>query len=269
MSDHVVDLVRAELGELVDQIADPAASQPFGLYVIPSADPAAELARHVERSVFLEVFGNSPFLLAQEYGPYEPTSVFLCVVDHKRRVPAGTVRLIVGSDATFKSLEDIERVWEQPVEEVLGRLDTVLEPARTWDVATLAVAPEYRGAHTSGLVSLALYQGISNAAFRCGTRWLVTILDTRVLRLIQSQTSKPFAPFPGVEARDYLDSPSSLPVWCDLVAWAERLADVDPSMHEIMVRSQGLEAALRNPNWSGVVDVFEELSPLGIGTPTV
>ena len=37
-----------------------------------------------------------------------------------------------------------------------------MRPERTWDIATLAVAAEYRGKATMGLVTLGLYQGLAH-----------------------------------------------------------------------------------------------------------
>ena len=74
--------------------AGPTPSEPFGLYCFVGSDPAAELARYIERTVFLDVFGNSEELLAKEYELYESSSLFLCVMDHLRRKPAGMVRIL-------------------------------------------------------------------------------------------------------------------------------------------------------------------------------
>ena len=81
--------------------ASPAA---FGVYAFSAADPFSALARQVERAVFDEVFGNSPALLAEQYGPYEASTLFVTVLDHRRRLPAGAIRLICHSAAGFKSL---------------------------------------------------------------------------------------------------------------------------------------------------------------------
>src|SRR5690349_17152295 len=87
------------------------ASTPYGLYLLPADDPAAELARAVERSVFFEFFGNTPDLLADEYGPFEPASRFLLVLDHEMMRPAGTCRLIEPTAAGNKTVTDLDRVW--------------------------------------------------------------------------------------------------------------------------------------------------------------
>ncbi len=102
-----IDLDHAAL--MADLVAAGQRSNtPFGLYVIPSADPAAELARAVERDVFFEYFGNTAEMLAAEYDPYEASSVHLCVVDHLRGQAAGAMRLILPSAAGLKTSVDLE-----------------------------------------------------------------------------------------------------------------------------------------------------------------
>jgi hypothetical protein len=216
-------------------------------------EPESELARGVERAVFDEFFGNSPELLAAEYGPYEAATFFLCVLDHRRRLPAGMGRVVRPSPAGLKSLTDIESVWGDRLDDVLARTNLTFEADRVWDIATLAVDAEYRGRATDGLVSLAIYQGIAQGALRCDVRWLVTILDVVVLDLIQQATSEPFRHFVGVEPLRYLDSPASRPVYCDLDAYFSRLQGVDLSMYEILVDGHGLEPAVRPPRWGSAL----------------
>ena len=255
-----LDLVRAELEERVGQVTDPDAAETFGTYVFASDEPGAELGRYLERLVFGEFFGNTPELLAEEYDPYEAASVFFCVVDHRRHLPAGVLRVIGPSDAGFKTLDDIERVWGQPVPEVLARTGIELDRARLWDVATLAVHPEYRGAATSGLVALGLYQGLTHGAVLSGIERWVTVLDAVVLELIQNQCVRPFDYFRGVGPMNYLDSPASVPVWSDLPSWRERAAATDASMHGILFEGRGIEAAIA-PRY---VDQLEVLAARGV-----
>ena len=237
------DMLRNLGGRIVAAAGQP--SQPFGVYAFAAGEPESELARHVEREVFYEYFRNTPELLAAEYGPYEDATLFLCVLDHRRRLPAGVIRLVLPSRAGLKSLDDVEAVWGHRLDDVLDRTGMSTGPDRVWDVATLAVDAEYRGRATDGLVSLALYQAVAQLAVRCDVRWVVTILDLVVLNLIQKATSHAFESFSGVTPLRYLDSPASLPVYCDLDAYFPRLEAADPSMYEILYDGRGLEAAVR------------------------
>jgi hypothetical protein len=74
---------------------------------------------------------------------------------------------------------------------------------------------------------------------------LVTILDLIVLDLIDGLCEKPFRRYPGIEPINYLDSPASLPVYCDFQEWLPRLAAADPGMHETLIAATGIEAAMR------------------------
>ncbi|HEY2330881.1 MAG TPA: hypothetical protein VGH94_03105, partial [Acidimicrobiales bacterium] len=191
-----IDLVRSELTGLVDRAmadeneAEP--KEPFGLYIFDGEDAGAELGRSVERSVFYEAFGDTPGLLRTEYEPYEGASRFFCLIDHRRRVPAGVVRMILPSAAGLKSLNDLERVWDEPAQAVLERTDVAMDPFRVWDIATLAILPEYRGRAASGIVALGLYQGMFSQARLEGVAQCVTVLDVVVLRQVQYQFKKPF-----------------------------------------------------------------------------
>ena len=247
MGTATIAMDRDELRELAGRVVAGAGqpSQPFGVYAFAAHEPESELARHVEREVFYEFFENTPELLATEYGPYEDSTIFVCVLDHRRRLPAGVIRLVLPSPAGFKSLDDVEAVWGHRLEGVLERTGMSLETDRVWDVATLAVDSEYRGRATDGLVSLGLYQAVAQLALRCNVRWVVTILDLVVLDLIQQATSHAFEGFAGVEPMRYLDSPASLPVYCDLDAYFPRLETADPSTYELLYDGRGLEPAVR------------------------
>ena len=140
---HHIDLIRAEQAEIVDAVVaeryaaspfDPlrssAPAQPFGTYVFAADEPGAALARAVEREVFLETFGDTPEVLDAEYAQYDDASVFFVVVDHRRRVPAGMMRVITPSPAGFKSLDDLLPAWGVPPHDALRSVDT------SWDLAT-------------------------------------------------------------------------------------------------------------------------------------
>jgi len=242
-----IALDREELRELGGRVVAAAGrpSEPFGVYAFAADAPESELARHVERDVFYEFFNNTPELLDAEYGPYEASTLFVCALDHRRRLPAGAIRLVLPSPAGLKSLGDVEPVWGQRIDDLLVRTSLRLDADRAWDVATLAVDSEYRGRATDGLVSLGLYQGVAQLALRCHVSWVVTILDLVVLNLLQRAMADPFQRFAGLEPMPYLDSPASLPVYCDLDAYFARLETADPSMYEILFEGRGLEAAVR------------------------
>jgi len=244
-----------DLRRLARRVAAPGATAPLGVYLFRSADPGAELARHVERVVFLETFGNTAELLAKEYGPYEDSSIFFCVIDHRRMVPAGTMRVLLPSKAGFKSSDDVEPLWGEPLRDMATRTGLDIDLARTWDIATLAVAPDYRGKATMGLVSMGLYQALALATPPCGIEWLVAILDVPVFRMIRWKLRMPMAGFKDVPAQPYLGSPASMPVWCNVSDTERRIAASDPALHALYFKGVGLEPAVRPLDVSTAVDL--------------
>jgi hypothetical protein len=230
---------------------------PFGFYVLRSSDPAAELGRAVERDVFLEFFGNTRDMLHEEYDPYESASLFLVLVDHLRRQPAGVLRVLLPSPIGFKSLHDIESHWGEPAAAVLDRADTEFDLDSLWDVATLAVDREYRGEATQGLVTLGLYQGMDMLTNLVDLKHGIAILDLIVYDLVQTAFHRPFRPFPGLEPMRYLDSPSSLPIWCDIHEYRSRLAMIDADLYEVLYAGKGFEAMISSPLYGMDAEIDE------------
>jgi hypothetical protein len=239
------ELHDADLRRLTEQVIPHGAVEPFGAYLFRVNEPGAELGRYLERTVFMETFGNTPQLLADEYDRYETSSFFICVVDQMRRLPAGVMRVVLPSPAGFKSFDDLEAVWGEPAAEIIERTGLTINRDRTWDIATLAVGGDYRGKATTGLVSMGLYQTLAIAARNCGVEWFITILDMPVFRLVRWKFHMIFAGYKGVAAKPYLGSPASLPAWCDVSDFERRLKAQDPDMYEILVEGTGLEPALR------------------------
>ena len=242
------ELRDANIRRLAQEVMASDAVEPFGVYLFRAGEPGAELGRHVERTVFLETFGNSAELLADEYAPYEEASAFICVVDHLRKLPAGVMRVILPSAAGFKSLNDLESWWGEPARVVIDRTGLAMDMSETWDIATLAVTPEYRGKATMGLVSLGLYQTVTMAALRSGIDWFVAILDMAAYRMIRWKLRLSFAGYKGVPAGPYLGTPANMPVWCQLSDAQKRMGASDPVLHEILFRGTGLEPAMRPLN---------------------
>jgi hypothetical protein len=244
-----------DIRELATDLVDHDSPEPFGTYLLAGTDPAAALARHVEREVFEETFGNSADLMACEYGPYEDASLFVCVIDHRTLLPVGVMRIIRPSEAGFKSLHDLH-AWDVTPQEALGRTGSPVDPVHLWDIATLAVAKEHRKGAEGSAVSIALYQALCTSALACDIQWFVAILHVPVFKLLQRRMRKGFTAFEGIEARPYLDSAASLPVWCDIEAWCDRLQLTDPGINEIVFSGSGLPGTVAGPSWLDTVPVL-------------
>ncbi len=255
-TDVVVDLTLDRIRELVDTIAAEAgrSDAPFGTYVFTPDEPGADLARHVEQLVFEESFGNSPEATEAEYAAYEGATVFICVLDHRRSLPVGAIRLVLPGAAGFKTMDDIADHWHTPPADAMRSSGMDRASGATWDIATLSVAPGYR----NGVVSLALYQATTTMALRCGVQWFITVLDVVVLRLLQLGLRRPFARFPGLDPQDYFGS-VSVPCVSDVTAWADRLASADPTLYETLFIGAGLEPAVSHPDWHEAAAVLTEV----------
>lgn len=235
-----------DIHDQVESAVDVSVPEPYGCYAFAAHDPRADIARYVERAVFLEAFGNTREMLREEYDPYESTSVFLCVVDHRRRLPAGAVRLILPSETGpgFKSANDIEPAWNEPGISMFRRAGVPIGTSSLWDIATLAVSPEYQHMLASaGLVSLGLYQSGVRAAVDAGIDWMIALLDVVVYRMSRLKFRNPFVPC--AEGRPYLGSASSLPVYLHISDWKQRVLSTDRSIHDVIFDASGIEAAVR------------------------
>lgn len=234
----------ARLADLAADLCG-AAPEPFGQYILAADDPRAELARAVERDVFLEVFGNTSELLEREYAPYEAATVFGVVVDHRHRRPIAANRFIVDSPVGHKSLVDIGAPpWSEDPDQVLARSGLRVDRARTLDVATAAICADYRGARSRGLAGLALAQITTRLSALLGFEWLVMIIDVGALAGYQRLLRDVMAVYDGVEPCSYLDSPLSVPCYSDVRDWQARVQVADRELYDLMVGGHGLEAAI-------------------------
>jgi len=184
--------------------------KPLGLWVFDGSDPMSDLGRSVEAAVFGEHFGNSPELMAEEYGPYEDASTFVVVADTRQSKPVGVMRIIKNSSAGLKTTNDLAAgTWALAEEDVLSAY--ALKREDVWDIATIAVAPGYRGSRVTPI----LYWWLYGAVVHRGIRAVVAILDTKVRPLLSS-LGIPSEAICGAEPMEYLASPSSVPVLLDV-----------------------------------------------------
>ncbi|WP_250005486.1 hypothetical protein [Actinoplanes sp. M2I2] len=149
----------------------------FVLAVVATDHPLADVARTVECAVFDDAFGNTPEVMAAEYGPYEDRSRFFLVIDRRTGRPAGAGRVITGPADQLKTIVDAPAHIGRTADEILDAHG--LRDATVWDFATVAVLPAYRGTLT---VSSLLYRTFAVACARAGVDHVVTLLDARACR---------------------------------------------------------------------------------------
>lgn len=234
-----------EVRDLIKSAIDLSAPEPFGTYLFANFEPGAEIARDLERSVFLEAFDNTPALLHDEYHQFERASIFLCVIDHRRVACAGMMRMIlpIKGGPGLKSLLDVEPVWSQSAESLLEASGFNYQPNHTWDIATLAVAREYRTAASLGLMHIGLYQAVARLGRHFDVTLLVAILDYAVYRLIRLQLRRCFIAL--ADERPYLGSIRSVPSCCALQVAEAETRENDPALHELIYVGSAIKPALR------------------------
>ncbi len=238
------------LSSLVELVVPSQVVEPLGTYLFTCRDAGWALARHVEEHVFLETFGDDPEMLADAYRPYEQTTVFLCVLDHRRLAPAGSMRIVLPSAKGQKTTHDLERVWGVSAKAAFRESHVTCDTSQLWDVATIAVPSDYRRGALGGIITLALIQATCVIGARAGGTGMVAILDEPVLKRLQRHLHKPFSMFAGLAPRPYFGSPASIPVWLDADRWFARLAKEAPALHDILVMGTGIEHAVRPLDWN-------------------
>jgi hypothetical protein len=250
-----------EVQALVDAVVDPASTHPMGLYAFTATDPGAALARAVERSAFEDLDDTERAAAVAAVDAYDDLSVFFCVIDQHRRLPAAALRMVVPSLREGKSITDIASTWGLPGPDLLASIGIVNDPARTWDAATLAVADDYRVLSTRCLLMSALVQALSVTSARCDLPWSVGIFDVPSLRLLQWKLHQPFSELPGLEPLATAVSPASLPAWGCVHDWHRRLAGKDPALFAVMAEGAPLEH-VRPVEWEDLVAVVEHVRAL-------
>src|SRR4051794_7324157 len=203
-----------------------------------------ESARECEAEVFLRWYGNTRQQLAQEYGPYEDSSVFVALADHEDRV-VGAVRLLApGGRVGLKTLADVGREpWNVDGDRAAAAAGIDLRS--TWEVATLGV----RGGRTPGRpeLSLALYHGLLTLARANRMSSFVAVLDERVRRLLDS-VGIVTRPLPGVGPASYLGSRASTPVYAHFSAMLENQRREFPDAYRLVTLGIGLDGVAVPPD---------------------
>lgn len=202
-------------------------------------DPTGDLlesARDCEGEVFLRWYGNTREQLAEEYGPYEDCSAFLCVADASGEVLAAARLLAPGGGAGLKTLVDVGRApWGVDGRRAAAAAGAQLET--TWDVATIGVR---RQTQDTARLSLALYHGVVNVCRANGMSGFVAVLDERVRRLLDS-VGIVTRTLPGTGPATYLGSPQSTPVYVLRSYMFDQQRRNFPDAYRLVTLGQGLD----------------------------
>lgn len=194
-------------------------------------------ARECEAEVFLRWYGNTRDELADEYGPYEDSSVFMAVSDESGEVVA-TMRLLVpGGRAGLKTLHDIGREpWN--IDGTRAAAVAGLDLGSTIEIATIS---SRRRSTPQGLRnSFALYRGLVLAARANQFSSLVAVLDDRVRRLLDT-VGLTTLPLPGTGPAPYLGSEASTPVFAHGAQILDNQRRASPEAFALVSQGIGLD----------------------------
>lgn len=186
---------------------------------VQSGSAFANIARHIEREVFEQSFGNSDEIMAAEYGPYDypGRSTFFISIDREERTAAGAARMIHHSPVGFKTLNDLDKQGSPTSSGPLAsRLQTdhgVTKLDTCWDHATLAVRKSFRHGGTYAGLSVQLHRASYVSAIELGIDHVVSVLDIRALKQIRDYLGVPFVPLCGSGVFPYLGSEHSQAVY--------------------------------------------------------
>lgn len=208
----------------------------FCVVVMDGTDPSSDLARSVEYGRFKETFANSYDLMENEYARFDPQSVFVSVIDVEKRQPAGVVRLIKNGPEGLKTLKDVANpngAWKA---DMLQGMAAALESAGTnladihpnsiLDVATMARASTYDDdSPNDKIISAALYRSAFKYAADGHTQYktFITIMDLAPYEEMKQTYNDPYPAIDGIEPGSYLDSSKSLPCYCHVPSYLDRI----------------------------------------------
>lgn len=195
-------------------------------------------AKECEAEVFSRWFGNTREQLAQEYDPYDDSTVFLTIADRDNQVQ-GCIRLLApGGRRGLKTLVDIGgEPWG--VDGLRSAASVGIDLRSSWDVATLGVHPRIRGADGSKL-SRALFHGLLAVARVNRMSSAMAILDERVRRMMTAMGLITH-PLPGTATGPYLGSRASTPVYCHLTPMLENQRRRFPDAYRLVTLGIGLD----------------------------
>lgn len=241
------EFMAGAIAELRRAHGDP--EQSMGVYFLDGRDPRSSLGRAIELERFGESFANDVPLLRELYGEFENAGVteLICVVDHERGRPAGVIRTVRNTDEHgCRILNDLQKVgpngWGLTWDEIQSRADFLAtEPLEILDIPTIAVGKDFAGSRKLDGVSKALSASVLQHALRSEAVTWVCSLDRIPYQLIQAYGGDVMEEFEGIEGQPYYGAEDTVPLWCNLIPYEERLRTTRPDLYCWLIDCQGLE----------------------------
>jgi hypothetical protein len=207
----------------------------FRLVFQPDADLRAAAFAH-EAKTFETTYGVPYEFHVDEFAPYESASAFLVVVDRSDMIRA-TMRVVTPGPAGLKTLVEAARSpWH--IDAMRAAAAVGIDPARTWDVATLAAARGL-GRHRFE-VTAALYHGLTLAARRNRVASLLMTVDERVRGILQTYFGLHTSALPGAKPQPFEGSPASTPVFGHCSQMLDLQRRRNPEAYRLITQGIGL-----------------------------
>ncbi|KAK8103141.1 hypothetical protein PG984_016287 [Apiospora sp. TS-2023a] len=205
LSDAYIERLSRRL--LVEQ--PPKVSDALIVYRLDGTDKFSNLARHIEREVFEESFGNDDGQMRRIYGMYDDTSTFFLAMDQTTRRPVGALRAMrPRADQGLLTLQEAAKYAGVTTAQVRRQHGLEVDWAeRTVDWGTLAVPKPHRAAEGHLLAAMLFRAGQAWACLR-GMRHYIFVVDSELRRTLD-MLGYPFAALAGTKPFRYEGSASS------------------------------------------------------------
>jgi hypothetical protein len=238
----------------------------FVVGLIKATDELSDIARSVETKVFSDRFSRSLSEVDAEYKKQDELSTFLALIDVTDRdnlKPMGALRIIESdNELGLKSINDFvadtpDNPWIDEVKQLhftpeegydpivawnrlCQRVGVTLKPEETFDIATLAVLPEYASSGSLDGASIGLYHSCLRYSFARGIKNFMSIQDLRPLEIIQA-FGEPFETFPGIKPHPYGGPFDTIPAYAVFETGLKKIRDYDALIGQVLIDGVGLE----------------------------
>ena len=249
----------------------------FVVAYIPATSRFADIPRSVEANVFAETFDLSLREVVDDYGRYDPASVFATVIDVSTTIPcaAGALRITEFDPALgFKDVNDLLRddrsnPWIEEIKSGYFAPDEQYDPAIAWrrlgeracgrelrldesvDIATHASALGYRGKRgdLSG-VSMLFYHACLRYALAHHKANLLAIFDLPPLANLQ-QFGGPFGVYDGLAPHPYGGPYDTVPAYCIINEGMPRIRNFNEAIGRVFIDGESLRDMALLPSVRG------------------
>lgn len=251
-----------------------AGNRQFVVAYIPADSPFSDIPRSVETTVFAKTFNMTLAQVAEDYGKYDPVSVYATVIDVSTPLPRAAAALRIceyDPNLGFKDVNDLvhdpESPWLGEIKENYFAPDEPYDAVTAWkrlgekacgaerkldeslDIATHASAEDYQGERGDiNGPSMLFYHACLRYAFATGKKNLLAIFDLKPLDNLQ-QFGEPFEVYPDLKPHPYGGPGDTLPAFCRVEKGTQvRISNANKIAADVLIYGANLETIGLLPN---------------------